>query len=66
MRIGHGLRRPLSGTPAEAAWAEEAGFDAVTASEVAHDPFLPLALAAQATDRPLLQTQIAVAFSVAP
>jgi alkanesulfonate monooxygenase SsuD/methylene tetrahydromethanopterin reductase-like flavin-dependent oxidoreductase (luciferase family) len=31
--------------------AERLGFDGVVAAEVAHDPFLPLTLAAAATER---------------
>ncbi|MDA0633446.1 TIGR03617 family F420-dependent LLM class oxidoreductase [Nonomuraea sp. MCN248] len=49
-----------------AAWAEEAGFDAVASAEVDHDPFLPLALAAGATSRVRLATGIAVAFARTP
>ncbi|MER6980085.1 TIGR03617 family F420-dependent LLM class oxidoreductase, partial [Streptomyces carpinensis] len=52
--------------PGFARWAEDAGFDAVTSSEVDHDPFLPLALAAQATSRVGLATGIAVAFARTP
>ena len=41
--------------------AEAAGYDGLFGAEIAHDPFLPLALAAQATSRIELGTGIAVA-----
>jgi len=46
--------------------AEEAGFDGVSSSEIAHDPFAPLAFAALATSRVRLGTAIAVAFPRSP
>lgn len=46
--------------------AEGCGFDGLVVPEVAHDPFLPLALAAAATDRIRLTTGIAVAFARNP
>jgi probable F420-dependent oxidoreductase len=46
--------------------AEELGFDGLWASETRHDPFLPLALAAEHTSRVSLGTAIAVAFPRSP
>lgn len=46
--------------------AEAAGFDGVETAEVAHDPFIPLAFAAAATERVRLSTGIAVAFPRSP
>ena len=46
--------------------AERLGFDGLVVPEVAHDPFLPLALAAGATERIGLATGIAVAFARTP
>src|SRR5439155_20225842 len=46
--------------------AEALGFDGIGASETRHDPFLSLALAAQATERIQLLTAIAVAFARSP
>lgn len=57
---------PLAEVGSFASWAEVAGFDAVGSAEVAHDPFLPLALAASATTRVELHTGIAVAFARTP
>jgi len=46
--------------------AEEAGFDGVVTAEIQNDPFVPLALAALATERIQLGTAIAVAFPRSP
>lgn len=46
--------------------AEADGYDGVYASELAHDPFLPLAVAAEHSDRIELMTCIAVAFARNP
>jgi probable F420-dependent oxidoreductase len=46
--------------------AESAGFDGVWTTEIKHDPFLPLAVATQHTERLDLGTGIAVAFARNP
>jgi len=46
--------------------AEAQGFDAVLTAEIAHDPFIPLAFAAVATERIGIGTGIAVAFPRSP
>ncbi len=46
--------------------AEEAGFDLVLSSEIDHDPFIPLAFTAKATERIRIGTNIAVAFPRSP
>jgi probable F420-dependent oxidoreductase len=46
--------------------AESAGYDGVWSVETAHDPFFPLVLAAEATERVELGTGIAVAFARSP
>jgi probable F420-dependent oxidoreductase len=46
--------------------AEAMGFDGVMSAEIAHDPFIPLAMAAMATERIELATGIAVAFPRSP
>ena len=58
--------KDLAAVAAEAAWAEGLGYDAVSSNETAHDAFLPLALAATATRRALLQTSVAIAFPRSP
>ena len=52
--------------PDEARRLEAAGYDGAWTAEVAHDPFLPLAVAAGATSRISLGTSIAVAFARSP
>lgn len=52
--------------PAAAKAAEEKGYDGIQTSELAHDPFAPLAIAAMATERAELATGIAVAFPRSP
>lgn len=46
--------------------AEEIGFDGLWTAETQHDPFLPLAVAAAASERIQLGTSIAVAFARSP
>lgn len=50
----------------EARRHQAAGYDGLWASESAHDPFLPLLLAAEHTERIELGTAIAVAFARSP
>ena len=50
----------------EARRHEKAGYDGLWSSESAHDPFLPLVLAAEHTERTELGTAIAVAFARSP
>jgi probable F420-dependent oxidoreductase len=57
---------PLAETTPLAEAAERLGFDGLWTAETSHDPFLPLALAAEHTERLLLGTAIAVAFPRSP
>ncbi len=45
---------------------EEVGFDGITTPEAGHDPFLPLMIAADVTDRVSLGTNVAIAFPRSP
>jgi probable F420-dependent oxidoreductase len=56
----------LRALPDLARAAEAAGFEALWSTETQHDPFLPLALAAEHTQRLHLGTAIAVAFARSP
>lgn len=56
----------LSGVPETARAAEALGFSALWTTETQHDPFLPLALAAEHTFRVGLGTGIAVSFARSP
>lgn len=56
----------LNDLPALARAAEDVGFDAIWTSETQHDPFLPLALAAEHTHRVKLGTAVAIGFARSP
>ncbi len=56
----------IAGIAAAARDAEELGFDGITAPEAGHDPFLPLAIAAEHTQRVALGTNVAIAFPRSP
>lgn len=66
MKVDTGIGGSLAGVAAAAATAEDEGFDGVVTAETAHDPFLPLTLAATTTSRIDLATGIAVAFARSP
>ncbi len=67
MKIDISLLAPqLDEIPTLAARAELLGFDGVWTSEAAHDPFLPLTLAAAHSQRLSLGTGIALAFARSP
>lgn len=46
--------------------AEEFGFDGIWSSETQHDPFLPLVLIAEATERLEIGTAVSIAFARSP
>jgi probable F420-dependent oxidoreductase len=66
MLVDTTVEGPLDRAAVDAAAAEAAGFRGVWTTEIAHDPFLPLALGAQATQSLDLGTGIAVAFARNP
>jgi probable F420-dependent oxidoreductase len=66
MRIDAGISGNLSTAGAEAATLESKGYGGLQTAETSHDPFLPLLLAAQTTERIELMTSIAVAFARNP
>jgi probable F420-dependent oxidoreductase len=67
MKIDAGLMSTqLAASGAAAARLEAQGFGAAWSFEGTHDPFLPLALAAQATQRIELGTAVAIAFARNP
>jgi alkanesulfonate monooxygenase SsuD/methylene tetrahydromethanopterin reductase-like flavin-dependent oxidoreductase (luciferase family) len=51
----------LRRVPELARMIEDLGFDGIATAETKHDPFLPLALAASATERVALSTGVAIA-----
>ena len=67
MRVSIGLpANDWQACAAAAKQAEDDGADAVTASELKHDPFTPLAFAAMATQRVALVPSVAIAFPRSP
>ena len=66
MLVDSGVPDDLTRVPAAARAAEAAGYDGVWSAETAHDPFLPLLLAAEHTESVQLGTGIAVAFARNP
>jgi probable F420-dependent oxidoreductase len=67
MKVDGGLiATNLADVPARARALEAAGYDGGVTAEIASDPFLPLALAAEHTERLELMTSIAVAFARNP
>jgi probable F420-dependent oxidoreductase len=66
MKVHGALMGDLASIPERAVAAEAAGYDGVFSAEVSHDPFFPLLLAAEHTERVDLVTSIAVAFARNP
>ncbi len=66
MKIDEGLRFDATGIAEAARQAEADGYDGVWAAETAHDPFLPIAIGAAATETLEFGTGIAVAFARNP
>ena len=66
MKIDAGVSTSLNSIGEEAARLEAMGYDGIRISELNHDPFLPLVLAAEHTQSIELVTSVAVAFSRNP
>ncbi|MFP6708648.1 MAG: TIGR03617 family F420-dependent LLM class oxidoreductase [Alphaproteobacteria bacterium] len=66
MKVDAVVTSDLDKAGAEARELEEMGYDGLKSVETAHDPFLPLLLAAQSTTKIDLTTGIAVAFARSP
>jgi len=66
VKIDTHLGMDLSATAERARTLEQEGYDGLVAVETQHDPFLPLVLAAEHTERVELMTGIAVAFARNP
>jgi len=66
MKIDAGLLGALVDVPARIREFEEQGFDGVVTAELGGDPFFPLVLAAEHSERVELMTSIAVAFARNP
>jgi probable F420-dependent oxidoreductase len=66
MKVDGGISLDLRKVASSAKEVEAAGYDGAWTAETAHDPFLPLLLAAEHTERLELGTSIAVAFARNP
>jgi probable F420-dependent oxidoreductase len=66
LKVDGGIGGDLATAPEQAKRQEDAGYDGVWSAETGHDPFYPLLLAAEHTDRLQLGTGIAVAFARNP
>lgn len=66
MKIDGGIGSDLAEAPKAAQEAEAAGYDGIWSAETGHDPFFPLALAAEHTEKIELGTGIVVAFGRTP
>ena len=66
MKVDGGVGWDLETVGAQARELEEMGYSGILSVETGHDPFLPLAFAAQTTSRVDLGTGIAVAFARSP
>ena len=56
----------LKGIAEEAKWAESMGYDGLCTEDAAHDPFLPLMMAASTTSRVTLEPRVVIAFPRSP
>src|SRR5580765_326066 len=66
MKVDAGLGHQLEKVPAAVKAFEAQGFDGVATSEMNHDPFFPLVLAAEHSTKIDLITSIAVGFARSP
>ena len=66
MKIDGGIGFSPAGVAEEAAKAEASGYDGVWSAETSHDPFLPIAIGAGATETLEFGTGITVAFARNP
>ena len=66
MKVDGGIGFELNKAGAQAQELEEMGYSGVMTAETSHDPFFPLLMAAQQTEKVDLMTSIAVAFARTP
>ncbi len=66
MKVDGGMMGELTAVPARVRALEEAGYDAAISAETSNDPFFPILLAAEHSERIELMTSIAVAFARSP
>ena len=66
MKVDSGIGIDLHKIPEQVKAIEAAGYDGVRTAEMNHDPFFPLLLAAEHSEKLELATSIAVAFARSP
>ncbi len=66
MKVDAGIGHKLDKIPDTVKHMEAAGYDGIRTAEMNHDPFFPLLLAAEHSDKLELATSIAVAFARSP
>ncbi len=66
MKVDAGLGLDLNRIPQQIRELEDAGYDRAATAEMAHDPFFPLVLAAEHSQKIELATSIAVGFARSP
>jgi probable F420-dependent oxidoreductase len=66
MKVDASAQADLTGIGARARRLESLGYDGLRLAELNHDPFMPLAIAAEHTERIELVTSVAVAFARNP
>ena len=66
MKVDGGIDWDLAKAGAQAKELEDMGYSGILSAETSHDPFFPLVVAAQHTERVDLMTSIAVAFARTP
>jgi probable F420-dependent oxidoreductase len=66
LRVDAGIWCDITETGGRARELESIGFDGIYVPETGHDPFLPIAAAAQTTTRLQLRTGVAIAFPRSP
>ncbi len=66
MKVDGGVGFELDMVGVQAQELEEMGYSGILSAETSHDPFFPLLVAAQNTERVDLMTSIAVAFARSP
>ena len=66
MKVDTGISHKLATIPESVRKIEAAGYDGVRTAEMNHDPFFPLLLAAEHSEKLELATSIAVAFARSP
>ena len=66
MKVDGGMMGDLNAVPERIRQLEETGYDAAISAETSNDPFFPILLAAEHSERIELMTSIAVAFARSP